>query len=123
MRYKKFDLACKISFVEDYLERIKTNKISMSEYAKNKGIAETTFSDWVLRYKRDRSSFVNGKNTTEVIDMNTGTLPTFIEITEEKIVERKNNDCPKTIKLNYKDVSLEFGVDNLEMVLEMIRRW
>lgn len=107
VRYKKFDIACKIFFVEDYLERTKTNKMSMSEYAKSKGIAETTFSDWLLRYKRDRSSFANGKNATEVIDMNTGTLPTFIEITEEKIVERKNNDCPKTIKLNYKDVSLE----------------
>ena len=55
------------------------------------------------------------------------TKPSFIELTKDnvssQIINVDNNRSTNSIKLSYKDVTLEFNNDQLEMVLGIIRRW
>lgn len=52
------------------------------------------------------------------------TKPSFIELTKDNVPSKIiNDDNDKSIRLSYKDVTLEFNNDQLEMVLGIIRRW
>ena len=51
-RYNKYDIATKLSLVEDYLQLLKDNpRYRMSDYASEHDIADSTFNDWVIKYK------------------------------------------------------------------------
>lgn len=51
------------------------------------------------KYKKDKDRFITGSNGDD------------------------DGRCANSIKLSYKDVTLEFNNDQLEMVLGIIRRW
>lgn len=54
-KYKKYDIAAKLSLVKEYLNILKANpKYKISEYAYQKGIADSTFNDWLIKYKKDK---------------------------------------------------------------------
>lgn len=124
-KYKRYDILSKVAFVEEYLERVKTNpKLSISDYAFEKDLADSTFNDWLLKYKKDKNRFIYGVSDGSVDLSPPSIAPTFIEISKDRIAEPTIiNNPSSTIKLNYKDVSLEFGINELERVLEIIRRW
>ena len=127
-KYKKYDIALKVSLVEEYLNRIKTEKCTKADFAFEKGISDSTFNDWVVKYLKDKDRFINSENDdneeviTTISSTSTCTLPTFIELTKQ-VKEKEIEQKPSTIKLSYKDISLEFNNQELERVMEIIRRW
>ena len=125
-RYQKYDINTKVALIEEYLERNRNdNSYSMAQFSLEKGIADSTFNNWVLKYKHDKQSFINGESNDGSIVLNSALSPTFIEISRDLIQkeERKTLPSSSSIKLNYKDVSLEFSASELEKVMEIIRRW
>ena len=127
-KYQKYDIATKVSLVEEYLELSKTVKITKADFAYQKGISDSTFNDWVIKYQKDKNRFISGSNKySDDISIVSYTKPSFIELTKDnvssQIINVDNNICTNSIKLSYKDVTLEFNNDQLEMVLGIIRRW
>ena len=127
-RYQKYDINTKVALIEEYLERNRNdNSYSMAQFSLEKGIADSTFNNWVLKYKHDKQSFINGESNDGSIVLNSSLSPSFIEISKDLVKdERKILPPPSSsssIKLNYKDVSLEFSNSELEKVMEIIRRW
>lgn len=69
-KYKKYDIAAKLSLVKEYLNILKANpKYKISEYAYQKGIADSTFNDWLIKYKKDKYRFINGVSNNEAISL------------------------------------------------------
>ena len=125
-RYQKYDINTKVALIEEYLDLNKNNPgYSMAQFSLEKGIADSTFNNWVLKYKHDKQSFINGESNDGSIVLNSALSPTFIEISKDSIQkeERKTLLPSSSIKLNYKDISLEFSASELEKVMEIIRRW
>ena len=126
-KYQKYDIATKVSLVEQYLELSKTVKITKTDFAHQKGISDSTFNDWVIKYQKDKDRFVTGSNSNDDVSIVSYTKPSFIELTKDnvpsKIISNDDGRCANSIKLSYKDVTLEFNNDQLEMVLGIIRRW
>lgn len=125
--YQKYDIAIKVSLVEEYLELSKTSKITKADFAYQKGISDSTFNDWVIKYQKDKERFIGGSNSNDDVSIVSYTKPSFIELTKDnvssQIINVDNNRSTNSIKLSYKDVTLEFNNDQLEMVLGIIRRW
>ena len=127
-RYQKYDINTKVALIEEYLERNKNdNSYSMAQFSLEKGIADSTFNNWVLKYKHDKQSFINGESNDGSIVLNSSLSPSFIEISKDLVKdERKILPPPSSsssIKLYYKDISLGFSTSELEKVMEIIRRW
>lgn len=126
-KYQKYDIATKVSLVEEYLELSKTVKITKADFAYQKGISDSTFNDWVIKYQKDKGRFITGSNSNDDVSIVSYTKPSFIELTKDdissQIINVDNNRSTNSIKLSYKDVTLEFNNDQLEMVLGIIRRW
>ena len=126
-KYRKYDIATKVTLVEEYLELSKTSKITKADFAYQKGISDSTFNDWVIKYQKDKERFIGGSNSNDNVSIVSYTKPSFIELTKDnvssQIINVDNNRSTNSIKLSYKDVTLEFNNDQLEMVLGIIRRW
>lgn len=124
-RYQKYDVSTKAVLVEEYIERNKNEPgYSMTQFSLEKGIPDSTFNNWVLKYKHDKYAFINGESNDGSIVLNSSLSPSFIEISKDLVKdERKTQPSSSSIKLNYKDVSLEFSASELEKVMEIIRRW
>ena len=97
----------------------------MAQFSLEKGIPDSTFNNWVLKYKHDKQSFINGESNDGSIVLNSSLSPSFIEISKDLVKEERKTLPPSSssIKLYYKDVSLEFSNSELEKVMEIIRRW
>ena len=124
-RYQQYDINTKVALIEEYLERNRNdNSYSMAQFSLEKGIPDSTFNNWILKYKHDKYAFINGETNDGSIVLNSALSPTFIEISRDSIQkeERKTLLPSSSIKLNYKDVSLEFSTSELEKVMEIIRR-
>lgn len=127
-KYQKYDIATKVTLVGEYLELSKTSKISKANFAYGKGISDSSSNDWVIKYQKDKNRFISGSNNNgDDVSIVSYTKPSFIELTKDnvssQIINVDNNICTNSIKLSYKDVTLEFNNDQLEMVLGIIRRW
>ena len=127
-KYQKYDIATKVSLVEEYLELSKTSKITKANFAHEKGISDSTFNDWVIKYQKDKNRFISGSNNNgDDVSIVSYTKPSFIELTKDnvssQIINIDDNRSTSSIKLSYKDITLEFNNDQLEMVLGIIRRW
>ena len=123
-KYQKYDIATKVSLVEEHLELSKTVKITKADFAYQNGISDSTFNDWVIEYQKDKDRFISGSNNnSDDVSIVSYTKPSFIELTKDnvsyQIVNVDNNICTNNIKLSYKDVTLEFNNDQLETVFGM----
>ena len=122
-KYQKYDIATKVSLVEEYLELSKTSKITKTNFAYEKGISDSTFNDWVIKYQNDKERFITGSNSNDDVSTVSYTKPSFIELTKDnvsfKLINNDDGRCAYSIKLSYKDVTLEFNNDQLETVFGM----
>ena len=66
-KYQKYDIATKVSLVEEYLELSKTSKITKTNFAYEKGISDSTFDVWVIKYQKDKERFITGSNSNDVL--------------------------------------------------------
>ena len=122
-KYQKYDIATKVTLVKECLELSKTSKITKANFVYEKGISDSTFDDWVIKYQKDKNRFISGSNCNDDVSIVSYTKPSFIELTKDnvssQIVNVDNNICTNNIKLSYKDVTLEFNNDQLETVFGM----
>lgn len=81
----------------------------------------------LLSIKKDKEEFITGSNSNDDVSIVSYTKSSFIELTKDnvssKIINNDDGRCANSIKLSYKDVTLEFNNDQLEMVLCIIRKW
>ena len=106
-RYNKYDIATKLSLVEDYLKLLNDNpKLRISDYASDHNIADSTFNDWVIKYRKDINKFINGISDDAIVNLTPTVKPAFIEISKDKIID-KIESSSSTIKLNYKESTLQ----------------
>ena len=126
-KYRKYDIATKVSLVEEYLELSKTVKITKADFAYQKGVSDSTFNVWIIKYQKDKDRFITGSNSNDDVSIVSYTKPSFIELTKDNVSSQNinidDNRGANSIKLSHKDVTLEFNNDQLEMVLGIIRRW
>ena len=110
-KYQKYDIATKVSLVEEYLELSKTSKITKTDFAHEKGISDSTFNDWVIKYQKDKNRFITGSNSNDDVSIVSYTKPSFIELTKDnvssQIINIDDNICTSSIKLSYKTVTLK----------------
>lgn len=125
-KYQKYDIATKVSLVEEYLELSKTSKVTKTDFAYEKGISNSTFNDLVNKYQNEKDCFIGTSSNSDDVSIVSYSKPAFIELTKDnvssQIINIDDNRCTSSIKLSYKDVTLEFNNDQLEMVLGIIRR-
>lgn len=126
-KYQKYDITAKVSYVEEYLEQCKTTKITKADFAFEKGLSDSTFNDWVVKYLKDKDRFINGASVNDDISISSYTKPTFIELSKDNIASKplttNNVSNNSNIKLSYKDVTIEFSDNQLDKVMEILRRW
>ena len=114
-KYQKYDIATKVSLVEEYLEVSKTVKITKADFAYQKSLSDSTFNDWVIKYLKDKDRFITGSNSDDDVSIVSYTKSSFIKLTKDNVPSKViNDDNDKSIKLSYKDVTLEFNNDQLE---------
>lgn len=122
-----YDVSFKLSICEEYLEWQNDNPgLTKKDYATSKGIKYNTFLDWIRTFK----NYQDNKRNNNVIPISNDTntrVPKFIELTKDDYKNETTTTMSNTgkVTLKYKDVSIEFdnGDDNIEKVLEIIKRW
>lgn len=66
---KKYSTQFKINMVEEYLKlKEKDTKISIAKYARDNNISDSSFNDWVIKYKRQGQGFCNITNEILKLD-------------------------------------------------------
>ena len=65
-KYQKYDIATKVSLVEEYLELSKTVKITKTDFVYQKGVSDSVFNDWVIKYQKDKDGFISCFNSNVV---------------------------------------------------------
>lgn len=121
---KKYSAEFKRQKVEEYLEEAKENKISKAEFALRNNISDSTFNDWVLKYKRDKQGFCN--ITNEIVKLNNVET---LETTDYIIRTIDNADAEtyitdkEYIRLHYNGAILEFNEIILDKVMKILKEW
>lgn len=124
-KFQNYDASFKIAMCEEYfLRKTQQPYLKALEFAKEKGIKKSTFYDWTKAYSdymktSGNDGLIITSNNDEV------TVPKFIEISDrvESTVKAQASQGNNNITLKYKDALLEFDVNNLDKVMEIIRRW
>lgn len=64
---KKYTAQYKILMVEEYLrQKQEQPKLSIAQFASDNEISDSTFNDWVVKYKRQGNGFCNIVNYKDV---------------------------------------------------------
>lgn len=122
---KRYTAQYKIETVEEYLkEKEKDSNLKLAIFAAKKGIADSTFNDWVIKYKRQGQGFCNitteieKLNTYEIIDSEPKGRELINKVEDEKAPISKDR-----VRLKYNGVVIEFDKSLLERVMEIVRAW
>ena len=121
--YKKFDISYKLATVKEYLETSKTSKISMADFAYSKGLSDSTFNDWVIKFKR---GYFSDQPADDVIEFKVNdSSPGFVKLSQDNVISDKQCTAigGSSIRLTYKDLTLEFPESMLDRALEVMKRW
>ena len=108
--YQKYDIATKVSLVEEYLELSKAVKITKTDFTYQKGISDSTLNDWIIKYQKDKERFIAGSISNNDVSIVSYTKPSFIELTKDnvssQIINVDNIRSTNSIKLSYEDLTL-----------------
>lgn len=121
---KKYSAEFKRQKVEEYLEEAKENKISKAEFALRNNISDSTFNDWVLKYKRDKQGFCN--ITNEIVKLNnveTLEATDYIIRTIDNVDTETYITDKEYIRLHYNGAILEFNEIILDKVMKILKEW
>lgn len=122
---KKYSAQYKIAMVEEYFKiKQEQPKLSIAEFATNNGLSDSTFNDWVVKYKRQGQGFCNITNeikkldTVEIIDSTPVVLPMVRTIDDENTPMSINK-----VRMKYNGAVIEFDESLLERVLTILKSW
>ena len=118
---KKYSAQLKISLVEEYLKLAEESKISKAEFAASKGISDSTFNDWVIKYKRQGQGFCN--ITNEILKLNQVEIVEYDNNVVKIIDDPKKTMSVDVIRLTYNGATIEFDQKFLERVLNVLKTW
>lgn len=116
---KKYSAHFKIQMVEEYLNG---PKMSIAKFAYEHGISDSTFNDWVIKYKRDGKDFCSITKEIEKINHE----KPYLLLSSKPIEEIENEDQPMSIhkiRLKFNDSIIEFDESLLERVLKIVKDW
>ena len=122
---KKYTAEFKRLMVEEYLSLKSSDpKISKSEFAYQKGIADSTFNDWVVKYQRQGIGFCN--ITTEIKKLDNIEIIDSSPINTSLVKEIKDESIPMSInkvRMKYNGAVIEFDESLLERALNILKTW
>ena len=121
MKGKKYTAEFRVKSVKEYLSQ---KDLTMAQYARKNGIADSTFNDWVIKYKELAEGFFNV--TDQITTIASGG-------TKEQNIIRKYPTAetapdPATlqeglVRVTYNGAVIEFHDSLLDRVMETIRQW
>lgn len=116
---KRYTAQYKRSVVEEYLQGPKR---SMADFAMEKGIADSTFNDWVLKYQKLGAGFLDVTQAIVSLD------PTnVIDSTPIGIVRRVDDADrplpPGIFRIICNGATIELTENLLERAMRIIREW
>ncbi|MCM1557037.1 MAG: transposase [Anaeroplasma bactoclasticum] len=122
---KRYSSQYKIAMVEEYLKLVeKDPKIPMAEFARQNELSDSTFNDWVIKYKRQGQGFCNITNeikkldSIEIIDSTPVIIPMVNNIEDERALMSVNK-----IRMKYNGAIIEFDESLLERALKILKTW
>lgn len=122
VKYQKYDPSFKLALVEEYYREYERCRMRKCEFAYMKGISDSTFNDWCVKYQKDKERYF-GTNT-DIVEFNADNDSKFIKLSEDNVVSTPTvSTYESKITLRYKDISLEFNSSDLNKVMEIVRRW
>lgn len=120
---KKYTAQYKILMVEEYLrQKQEQPKLSIAKFALDNEISDSTFNDWVVKYKRQGNGFCNITNEikkldcVEIIDSQPVSLPQIRAIENETMSVNK-------VRMKYNGAIVEFDESLLEKALKILKSW
>ena len=99
---KKYSAQYKISLVEEYFRlKLEQPKLSIAQFAYNNKIADSTFNDWIIKYKRQaiglsKISMIDDENTPMSINK---------------------------VRMKYNGAIIEFDESLLERIFKILKSW
>jgi transposase-like protein len=122
---KRYSAEFKRMMVEEYLSLQSSNpKLSKSEFAYNKGLPDSTFNDWVVKYNRQGLGFCN--ITTEIKKLDGVELVDSSPIHSSLVKEIKDETMPMSVnkvRMKYNGAVIEFDESLLERALNILKTW
>lgn len=122
---KKYSAQFKIMMVEEFLRKKQEQpKLSIAEFALNNGISDSTFNDWVVKYKRQGKGFCN--ITEEIKKLEIIEVIDSAPIQNNIIKEISDDNEPISInrvRMKYNGAIIEFDKSLLESALKILRTW
>ena len=121
---KKYSALFKIEMVEKYFKEKQDNpKLSIALFASNNGLSDSTFNDWVVKYKRQGNGFCNitteikKLDSIEIID-GAPIVPMVREIKDDNSAISLN-----VVRMKYNGAIIEFDESLLERALNILKTW
>lgn len=116
---RKYSAQYKIQTVQEYLKASEETGISIAHFAADKGISDSTFNDWVIKYRRQGTGFCN--ITNELAKLNE------VEIVEPVVrlaqATREDYSDPSKVRLEYNGAAIIFHESLLERVMGILQQW
>lgn len=122
---KKYTAQYNNKLVEEYIKRCGNNpKLSKAEFAYEKNVPDSTFNDWVLKYKRMGNGFCN--ITSEIKKLDSIEVVDVTPVETYTVTEIQNENAPLSVnkvRMQYNGAIIDFDESLLERVLEVLRTW
>ena len=121
MKGKKYTAEFRVKSVKEYLSQ---KDMTMAQYARKNGIAESTFNDWVIKYKELAEGFFNV--TDQITTIASGGTKEQNVIRKYPIAETAPDPATLQeglVRVTYNGAVIEFHDSLLDRVMETIRQW
>lgn len=121
MKGKKYTAEFRVKSVMEYLSQ---KELTIAQYARKNGIADSTFNDWVIKYKELGEGFFNV--TDQIAAIASGGTKEHIAIRKYPTAETAPNPATLPdgfVRVTYNGAVIEFHDNLLDRVMETIRQW
>lgn len=122
---KRYSAQYKLDMVKKYLDaKEKQPKTTIAEFADENGLSDSTFNDWVVKYKRQGYGFCTITNEikkleeVEIIDSTPLTSMSDKEIGAVDLPLPTNK-----VRMTYNGATIEFDQSPLERALNVLKSW
>ena len=122
---KRYSAQFKINMVEEFLrQKQEQPKISIASFARDNNLSDSTFNDWVIKYKRQGQGFCNITNEilkfddVEIID----TSPIQPLVLQEEY-NVSTSPSLNLVRMKYIGAVIEFDESLLERVINILKTW
>lgn len=128
MMCKKYSSQFKIEMVQQYLKEKEADpKTTIAEFASKHSISDSTFNDWVVKYKRQGAGFCNVTDEIKKLDNVEVMNVVDVECKPAMLIERRESmDGPLSVnrvRMEYNGAVIEFDESLLEKAMRILKSW